>query len=103
MDRVWPGMIVEDNTLQVHISAVRKALGEYRDLLKTEAGRGYRLIGTWTLRGAGPSPAPPNPAPAPTPPTHSRPIYPPRRQTRSAEKLPHGRSRICCRLTASSR
>ena len=27
MERVWPGIIVGDNTLQVHISAVRKALG----------------------------------------------------------------------------
>jgi DNA-binding winged helix-turn-helix (wHTH) protein len=30
MERVWPGEIVEDNTLQVHISAVRKALGSLR-------------------------------------------------------------------------
>jgi predicted ATPase/DNA-binding winged helix-turn-helix (wHTH) protein len=50
MDRVWPGAIVEDNTLQVHISAVRKALGARRDLLKTESGRGYRLLGSWTPR-----------------------------------------------------
>jgi predicted ATPase/DNA-binding winged helix-turn-helix (wHTH) protein len=50
MDRVWPGTIVEDNTLQVHISAVRKALGRYRDLLKTETGRGYRLLGNWSVR-----------------------------------------------------
>ena len=25
--RVWPGAIVEENTLEVHISAIRKALG----------------------------------------------------------------------------
>jgi predicted ATPase/DNA-binding winged helix-turn-helix (wHTH) protein len=50
MDRVWHGAIVEENTLQVHISAVRKALGPFRNLLKTEAGRGYRLLGTWTAR-----------------------------------------------------
>ena len=30
MSRVWPGAIVSDNALQVHISAVRKALGAYR-------------------------------------------------------------------------
>src|SRR5271156_4950413 len=30
MRRVWPGAIVEDNTLQVHISAVRKAFGADR-------------------------------------------------------------------------
>jgi predicted ATPase/DNA-binding winged helix-turn-helix (wHTH) protein len=50
MDRVWPGAIVEDNTLQVHISAVRKALGSYRGMLKTESGRGYRLLGDWSIR-----------------------------------------------------
>jgi predicted ATPase/DNA-binding winged helix-turn-helix (wHTH) protein len=49
MRRIWPGAIVEDNTLQVHISAIRKALGADRDLLKTAAGRGYRLLGNWTL------------------------------------------------------
>jgi predicted ATPase/DNA-binding winged helix-turn-helix (wHTH) protein len=50
MDRVWHGAVVEENTLQVHISAVRKALGAQRDLLKTESGRGYRLMGSWTAR-----------------------------------------------------
>ena len=47
MARVWPGSIVEDNTLQVHIAAVRRALGTDRDLLKTVSGRGYRLLGDW--------------------------------------------------------
>jgi non-specific serine/threonine protein kinase len=50
MGRVWPGVIVEDNTLQFHISAIRKALGSDRGLLKTVSGRGYRLLGTWTFR-----------------------------------------------------
>src|ERR1700692_1800333 len=50
MRRVWPGAIVEDNTLQFHISAIRKALGPDRGMLKTASGRGYRLIGSWTLR-----------------------------------------------------
>src|ERR1700692_1596462 len=48
--RLWPGAIVEDNTLQFHISAIRKALGPDRGMLKTASGRGYRLIGSWTLR-----------------------------------------------------
>jgi predicted ATPase/DNA-binding winged helix-turn-helix (wHTH) protein len=52
MDRVWPGAIVGENTLQVHISAVRKALGARRNMLKTESGRGYRLLGPWTHRSA---------------------------------------------------
>jgi predicted ATPase/DNA-binding winged helix-turn-helix (wHTH) protein len=50
MDRVWPGAIVEENKLQVHISAVRKALGPDRGTLKTSFGRGYRLLGNWTVR-----------------------------------------------------
>ena len=52
MDRVWPGAIVEENTLQFHISAIRKALGADRGLLKTVSGRGYRLLGAWTVRQA---------------------------------------------------
>src|SRR5262245_33568504 len=43
MNRIWPGAIVVENTLQVHIAAVRRALGPYRTLLKTESRRGYRL------------------------------------------------------------
>ncbi len=50
MNRIWAGAIVMDNTLRVHTAAVRKALGPYRNLLKTEAGRGYRLLGSWTVR-----------------------------------------------------
>jgi predicted ATPase/DNA-binding winged helix-turn-helix (wHTH) protein len=48
--RVWPGAIVEDNTLQFHISAIRKALGSDRGILKTVSGRGYRMLGAWTSR-----------------------------------------------------
>jgi predicted ATPase/DNA-binding winged helix-turn-helix (wHTH) protein len=50
MKCVWPGVIVVENTLHVHAGAVRKALGPYRGLLKTESGRGYRLVGDWTVR-----------------------------------------------------
>jgi predicted ATPase/DNA-binding winged helix-turn-helix (wHTH) protein len=50
MERVWPGAVVEENTLQFHISAVRKALGRDRGMLKTVFGRGYRLLGKWTIR-----------------------------------------------------
>ncbi len=51
MARIWPGAIVEENTLQVHVAAVRRALGADRDLLKTVSGRGYRLLGVWKVRG----------------------------------------------------
>ncbi|WP_192248384.1 winged helix-turn-helix domain-containing protein [Mesorhizobium silamurunense] len=42
-DIVWPGAIVEENTLHVHISALRKALGP--DFVATVHGRGYRYVG----------------------------------------------------------
>jgi len=48
MERVWPGAVVGEGTIHVHISAVRKALGQDRGLLKTASGRGYRLLGSWT-------------------------------------------------------
>jgi predicted ATPase/DNA-binding winged helix-turn-helix (wHTH) protein/Tfp pilus assembly protein PilF len=48
MERVWPGAVVGEGTIHVHISAVRKALGPDRGLLKTTSGRGYRLLGDWT-------------------------------------------------------
>ena len=44
--RVWPGVVVEENNLQVQVSLLRKALetsGESH--LVTVPGRGYRLIG----------------------------------------------------------
>ena len=63
MERVWPGVIVEDNTLQVHISAIRKALGADRDMLKTVPGRGYRLLGSWRIRQETAQPQPDEPAP----------------------------------------
>jgi predicted ATPase/DNA-binding winged helix-turn-helix (wHTH) protein len=50
MARVWQGAIVEENKLQVHICAIRKALGTDRGTLKTSFGRGYRLVGDWTMR-----------------------------------------------------
>lgn len=53
MQRVWRGAIVEENTLQVHISAIRKALGPQRALLQTVSGRGYRLLGHWHIRRDG--------------------------------------------------
>src|SRR5262249_17471990 len=47
MARVWPGVVVEDNTLQVHVSALRRALGEDvggKRFIITVPGRGYRFI-----------------------------------------------------------
>jgi TolB-like protein len=43
LDAIWPGLTVEENTLQVHISALRKALGA--DIVVTVPGRGYKYAG----------------------------------------------------------
>ena len=48
MDRIWPGAMVGENTYQRPISAIRKALGPDRAMLKTASGRGYRLLGNWS-------------------------------------------------------
>jgi predicted ATPase/DNA-binding winged helix-turn-helix (wHTH) protein len=50
--RVWPNTIVDDHNIEVQISAVRKALGDDRDLIRTEPGRGYRLAAPVTLIAA---------------------------------------------------
>jgi DNA-binding winged helix-turn-helix (wHTH) protein len=43
--RVWPDVVVAEENLKVQISALRKALGEDRDFIRTEFGRGYRFTG----------------------------------------------------------
>jgi len=52
LDAVWAGLVVEENTLQVHISALRKLLPA--DMVVTVHGRGYKY--------AGPRPSPATPA-----------------------------------------
>jgi TolB-like protein/Tfp pilus assembly protein PilF len=42
-EQVWPGLVVEENNLQVHISTLRKLVGA--ELIATIAGRGYRFTG----------------------------------------------------------
>lgn len=42
-DAAWSGMVVEDNTLQVHISALRKVLDA--GMITTVHGRGYKYSG----------------------------------------------------------
>src|SRR6201984_1441997 len=44
LSRVWPGIVVEEHSLQFHISALRKVLGEDRGFIKTISGRGYRFV-----------------------------------------------------------
>ena len=48
MARLWPGRIVEEGNIHVHVSALRKALdehGEGHSYVVTVPGRGYRLAG----------------------------------------------------------
>src|SRR5215468_1416877 len=49
MARVWAGVVVEENNLQVHISTLRKALeedGDSESWIVTVPGRGYRFLGS---------------------------------------------------------
>ena len=43
LSRVWPGIVVAEENLKVQISALRRALGDDRDFIRTEFGRGYRF------------------------------------------------------------
>lgn len=71
--RVWQGAVAEENTLQFHVSAIRKALGPDREMLKTVSGRGYQLVGGWAVRApASPEmPLPGAPGPDLAPPIQS--------------------------------
>jgi len=42
LDKVWPGIAVEEANLSVHVSALRKVLGA--ECLSTVPGRGYRFV-----------------------------------------------------------
>jgi DNA-binding winged helix-turn-helix (wHTH) protein len=41
--RAWPGIVVAEENLKVQVAALRRALGEDRDFIRTEFGRGYRF------------------------------------------------------------
>jgi len=69
LDLVWPGVVVEENNLQVQVSALRKILGQ--EAIATIPGRGYRFTVALTsgatdapglsARGTDPTPAVPPP------------------------------------------
>ncbi|MEI9984101.1 MAG: winged helix-turn-helix domain-containing protein [Aliidongia sp.] len=44
MDRVWPGVAVEEHNIQVQISALRKALGSDAAWIVTVPRLGYRFV-----------------------------------------------------------
>ena len=60
-DRVWAGLAVEDNNLQVQISTLRRILGADRDWIVTIPGQGYRFTAPILVM---PRTAPAEPAPA---------------------------------------
>ena len=71
MAEVWPGVVVEENNIQVHISAVRKVLaaaGDGERYLLTVAGRGYRFVAPVERAGGeeGKTADPPDRSPAPS-------------------------------------
>jgi predicted ATPase/DNA-binding winged helix-turn-helix (wHTH) protein len=58
MERVWPNRIVEENSLQAQISALRRAFAADRDLIRTIAGRGYQFTGVIRTVSTRPDPVP---------------------------------------------
>jgi predicted ATPase/DNA-binding winged helix-turn-helix (wHTH) protein len=45
MGRVWPDRVVDENNLPAQITALRRAFGTDRDLIRTVPGRGYQFTG----------------------------------------------------------
>jgi predicted ATPase/DNA-binding winged helix-turn-helix (wHTH) protein len=45
MERVWPGRIIEENSLAAQIAALRATFGAERALIRTVSGRGYQFTG----------------------------------------------------------
>ncbi len=77
LDIVWPRLVVEENNLQVHISALLKLLGP--DVIATIPGRGYRFtlalddeVDTDTPPGAAAQQGPPSNLPLALPPLYGR-------------------------------
>jgi predicted ATPase/DNA-binding winged helix-turn-helix (wHTH) protein len=63
LDLVWPGLVVEENNLQVQVSALRKLLGP--QAIATIPGRGYRFTAALDSTANGrPDANPPAPIPA---------------------------------------
>ena len=76
LELVWPGLIVEENNLQVHISALRKLLGT--QAIATIPGRGYQftLLADYTPPTADESPKVERDRPTVQKHLASPPIYP---------------------------
>ena len=73
LSRVWPKRVVEENTLQVRISSLRRALGKDRACLETLSGRGYRFVADIIEGGAAQTPSDQG-ATSSAPPPDARPL-----------------------------
>ncbi|HET9023038.1 MAG TPA: winged helix-turn-helix domain-containing protein, partial [Burkholderiaceae bacterium] len=85
LELVWPGLVVEENNLQVQVSSLRKLLGP--QAIATVPGRGYRFVaplrdgaadgpaGEARLRGAAPTPTVAASTPATNLPTTIAPLF----------------------------
>ena len=88
MAAVWSGRVVEENNLTVHMSALRRALGDGANgalFVRTEPGRGYRFVAP--VRGGTAPPPPPPPPPAAAAPAAAAPA-PLRHEKPSIAALP---------------
>ncbi len=72
LDLVWPGLVVEENNLQVHVSALRKLLGP--QAIATIPGRGYRFTLASDESPLAPQPSLPSPPRALALPERSLPL-----------------------------
>jgi len=59
LDLVWPGVVVEENNLQVQVSTLRKILGQ--EAIATIPGRGYRFTLVLEHEAAAATPVPGGP------------------------------------------
>src|ERR1700738_4762890 len=57
MARVWPGRIIEENSLASQIAALRATFGAERALIRTVSGRGYQFTGEIRILSASPEKA----------------------------------------------
>ena len=47
LSRVWRDSVMSEDNLKFQVSALRKAFGADRELIRTEFRRGYRFVGTF--------------------------------------------------------
>lgn len=62
LDQVWPGVIVEESSIRVHVANLRRALGDGKDgarYVTNVPGRGYSFVGKITVQSGIAAPPPP--------------------------------------------